>query len=283
MDATPLESTDLALLPKLGQALWSWETRGGNGSVPVTAERCERLRRYFQFYIAAVSTYLDASHGSSTRALTSHDDLFRAISTLRSNPAFTKAEFCQAQFPPNNTAYSSSDLSSAVALVVKVLVMVESGALHHSSNRLEKGAFRIHWKDDVAFSQYLQDLFPTENHAVLSHADSEVFLSIKSALRATKLKKRLRVSFRATHDVRNHMYFDRQANVIDIYHHTAFIKEQLRATRDSDDFSTPALSIKAYVHQLRQSPCLSSFRPGLEAYTKDTTVAPYRASSFWKS
>lgn len=148
---------------------------------------------------------------------------------------------------------------------------------------LRRGPSGFHWKDDVAFSQYLQDLFPTENHAVLSHADSEVFLSIKSALRATKLKKRLRVSFRATHDVRNHMYFDRQANVIDIYHHTAFIKEQLRATRDSDDFSTPALSIKAYVHQLRQSPCLSSFRPGLEAYTKDTTVAPYRASSFWKS
>jgi hypothetical protein len=241
MDNTPLQNADLGLLPKLGQALWSWETR--EGGALVTAERCERLHRYFQFYTAAVSTYLEASPNPARRVLSSHEDLFRAISTLRSNPAFTKAEYCQAQFPPS----SEPDFSNAVALIVKVFVMIESGVLHHSSNRLEKGSFRIHWKDDVAFSQYLQHLFPTENHAVLSHADNELFLTMKSALRANKLKKRLRVSFRATHDVRNHLAFDRQANVIDVYHHTAFIKEQLRTTRDGGDFSTPNLSIEAYV------------------------------------
>ncbi|KAK4455307.1 hypothetical protein QBC34DRAFT_489622 [Podospora aff. communis PSN243] len=239
MDNTPLQNADVGLIPKLGQALWSWETR--QGGAPVTAERCKHLHRYFQFYTAAVSTYLDASPNPAARSLLSHEDLFRAISTLRSNPALTKKEYCQAQFPPT----SELDFSNAAALVVRVFVMIESGVLHHSSNRLEKGSFRIHWKDNVAFSQYLQQLFPTENHAVLGHVDNELFLTMKSSLRANKLKKHLRISFRATHDIRNHLSFDRQANVIDIYHHTAFIKEQLRTTQEGADFSTPTLSIEA--------------------------------------
>ncbi|KAK0625828.1 hypothetical protein B0T14DRAFT_425123, partial [Immersiella caudata] len=132
-----------------------------------------------------------------------------------------------------------------VALVVRISIMTESGALHHSSNRLEKGSFRISWIDDVPFTQYLHDLFPTESRAVLSYADNELFLTTRSTIKANKLKRRLGITFRATHDVKNHLYFDRRANVIDIYHHTAFIKQQLRATRDGGDFSTPAPGIKA--------------------------------------
>jgi hypothetical protein len=35
-------------------------------------------------------------------------------------------------------------------------------ALHHLSDRLESRDYRVHWKDDVAFDQYLQDLFPIQ-------------------------------------------------------------------------------------------------------------------------
>jgi hypothetical protein len=42
------------------------------------------------------------------------------------------------------------------------------------------------------------------------------------------------VTFRATHDIRNHLAYDYRDNTIDIYHHAAFLKEQLRATKGLD-------------------------------------------------
>jgi hypothetical protein len=198
-----------------------------------------------QFYKGVVSTYVDGAPKSS-RALKTHEDLFWAIATLKSHPDASKTEFYQLAFPRQDgePPPDPADLLNATALVVKALLMVESSALHHSSNRLEKGTFRIYWKDDVAFSKYLQDLFPIENHPVLSYADSDFFLEMKSELRATKLKKHLGISFRATHDIRNHLYFDRKENVLEIFHHTAFLKEQLRVTKGSGDFSNPSASIR---------------------------------------
>jgi hypothetical protein len=178
--------------------------------------------------------------------LKSHEDLHGAILKLKSNPDISRTEFYQLAFvqedgepPPDPT-----ELFNAAILVVKVLTMVDCSVPYHSSDRLEKGAFRIHWKDYVAFSEYLQDLFPIENHPILSYADSELFVDMKSELRATKLKKRLGITFRATHDVRNHLRFDRKQNVLEIFHHTAFLKEQLRLTKGDGGFSGPSGCIK---------------------------------------
>ena len=72
----------------------------------------------------------------------------------------------------------------------------------------------------------------------------ELFFDVKSKLRATKLKE-LGVSLRPTHDIQNHLCFDREENVLEIFHHTAFLKEQLRATKAGGDFSSPSASIAA--------------------------------------
>jgi len=122
--------------------------------------------------------------------------------------------------------------------------MIEPSALRHLSDRLEKDTFRVGWKSSVPFSQYIRELFPLQNHPVLSHADHERFLDIMSKLRATKMKE-LGVKFRPTHDIQNHLRFDREENVVDIFHHMAFIKEQLRVTlKASGDISDPSKSIR---------------------------------------
>ncbi|RYO90999.1 hypothetical protein DL766_000467 [Monosporascus sp. MC13-8B] len=249
--AALLEDINIAPLPELGQALWSWPPCArclawqACLSDTCPCRHGSRLQRYLQFYKAVVSDYVDGLRKSS-RALKTHGDLFRAISILRSHPDMTRSEFCRVGFPQKdgNPPFEAADLRKATALVVKVLMMVECSAPHQSSDRLEKGSFRVQWKDDIAFSKYIQDLFPVENHHILSYGDSDLLLDMKSELRAVKLKKHLGISFRATHDVRSHLYFDRQAKVLEIFHHTAFLKEQLRATKGSGDFSNPSTSIR---------------------------------------
>jgi len=211
------------------------------------AKRVARLQRYFQFYKAVVSTYVDGS-SAKDRVLKTHEDLWRAIRALKSNPDITRAGFCQLLSIKtddlSDPTRNQPDLLNATTLVVKLLTMIDSSALYHSSDRLETGRSRIHWKDDVPFSKYLQDLFPTDNHPVLSYPNNDLFIDMKFELRATKLKKHLGITFRPTHDIRNHLRLHRRLNALEIYHHTAFLKEHMRLTRASGDWLSPSTSIQ---------------------------------------
>ncbi|KAK4641522.1 hypothetical protein QC761_501100 [Podospora bellae-mahoneyi] len=50
--------------------------------------------------------------------------------------------------------------------------------------------------------------------------------------------------FRDTHDIQDNLKLDRNQNTLEIYHHTAFLKEQLRLTKSDGDFSLPSNSIR---------------------------------------
>ena len=254
MSSRPLTSIDERILPKLGQVLWSWQLcpgcqkEGNCDDVSCPARRVSQLRRYLQFYEAVVSTYIDCCSANS-RVFKFHEDLWHAIGTLKSNPGVTRAEFCQLLLSNKagnlpNATWNHPDLLNATTLAVQILTMIDSSALYHSSDRLESGNSRIYWKDDVPFSKYLQDLFPVETHPVLSYPENDLVMEMKSELRATKLKKHLGIIFRPTHDIRNHLRFHRSLNVLEIYHHTAFLKENLRLTRGPGDWSSSSTCVK---------------------------------------
>ncbi|PVH92428.1 hypothetical protein DM02DRAFT_699980 [Periconia macrospinosa] len=248
-----LENIDQSLFPQLGEVIWSWKICPEclcsktcvTNSCP--SRRTAQLSRYFHFYRAVVSNYIDHSPAGN-RILGTHGELWYAIQALKLHPELTRAELCQALLSKrqgNMTSPNDSDLLHATTLVVKLLMMIDCSALHFSSDQLEKGCCRIHWEDDVPFTKYLQDLFPPGNHPLLSYPDNDLLADIKSDLKARKLKKHLGVTLRATDDIQNHLRLHRRQNVIEIFHHTAFIKEQLRLTKGPGDWSSPSSTIKA--------------------------------------
>lgn len=89
---------------------------------------------------------------------------------------------------------------------------------------LEHGSHQIQWRSDVKFSESVTDIFPKTDHPSIDE--------IKDNLRATKLKKRAKLRFEATDDLRNHLKLDRKRAAVEIFHHTGFLKEHLRLTRD---------------------------------------------------
>lgn len=191
-----------------------------------------------------MSTYIDAT-SPSTRSIKTHAELFQVISILRSHPDATLTEICQLIHPIMDSQQAKkAGKVDAVALGVKALLMIDPSALHHSSDRLEKGTFRVHWKDDVPFSKYVQDSFALGNHAILSHNNSEAFVDAKRQLKASNLKRRLGITIRATWDIRNHLHFDKRNNYLEVYHYASFLKEQLRVTRDVGDWPNPSSSLQ---------------------------------------
>lgn len=74
-------------------------------------------------------------------------------------------------------------------------------------------------------------IFPTTDHPSINDNDLASSLQMKSALKAKKPKKYAGLKIRPADDLRSHRRLDRRNAVVEIYHHTAFLREHLRLTK----------------------------------------------------
>jgi hypothetical protein len=161
------------------------------------------------------------------------------VEELKSNPEVTRNTLLEKIFSDRP---ARNDQERALNIAVRVMMMVNCASSRQSSALLEHGDQQIPWGCDVPFSEFITSTFPTTDHPSIDH--------IKDNLRATKLKKRAGLRFEPTDDLRNHLKLDRKRAVVEIFHHTAFLKEQLRITKDQPSNTSITQSIKLYVHSL---------------------------------
>ncbi|TQV93213.1 hypothetical protein V2A60_010352 [Cordyceps javanica] len=240
---TPLELTDSRIMQQLGHVLWSWPLCSCCAAVRVCADevciaRLSAGERYFRFYEELIGTYVDEGF-EATRVFKTHEDLFAAIQTLRAQPSMTQKQLVDA-ITARRAALPGA-ITAAVGLTVKVLTMVDpsSSRFLTSPSTLELGRFRTPWRDYVPFCDYIHDMFPAcADPTGMADGNSDRFADVQAALRAVKLKKKLNLTLRLTHDLRDHLRFDRRRKILDIFHLTTFLKEQLRLSKGIPSVST---------------------------------------------
>lgn len=235
----PLEKVTDKQLQTLGEILWSWalceECKSGRSCTEACpSQRLKRLGRFFERYKDLTASYeADAAPGECA-ALSTHEDLFAIIKRLKLEPDITRADFAAKVFKPDTRRRlpSSADRERAINLAVKVMAMVNCSAQRQSSGLLEHGLSHTPWRSDLTFSQFIVDIFPMTDHPSLNDDDLKGSMDLKAALMAKKLKKRIGLKLQPTDDLRRHLKLDRKTKVVEIYHHTAFLKEHLRLTKD---------------------------------------------------
>lgn len=196
-------------------------------------QRSTVLGRFFQFYKEVTASYeADVKMGRQP-GLRSHEDLMKIIEELKSNPEVTRDALLEKLFTDRP---ARSDQERAINIAVRVMMMVNCSASRQSSALLEHGSQQVPWRSDIPFSEFITSMFPKTDHPSIDH--------IKENLRATKLKKRAGLRFEPTDDLRNHLKLDRKRAVVEIFHHTAFLKEQLRLTKDEPRTMSIADSLK---------------------------------------
>lgn len=163
-------------------------------------------------------------------AIGTRQDLFDVLELIRKSPTATLAELARDAFPGTNIG--RHEQSNAIKLGLKILTMIDSSALQQSSDRLEGGNFRLSWKDHVTLSDYLDTILPTSIHPTLSQVNNIDFADMKDQLKAVNLKKSLGITIIPTSDIQNHLRFDRKHNILEVFHYTSFLKEELRATKE---------------------------------------------------
>lgn len=235
-----IDATEDDLL-RLSYVLWSWpvctdcrpEGRCMREGCP--AARFKRLARFFEYYRDLAAPYESDLTIHERAALNSHEDIIKIIRELKSNPEVSRAALAQKLFPyvDTGTNVSEGDQERAVNLAVKVMVMINCTAQRRSYGLLELRNIQAPWRNDVPFRQFLEDMFPTTDHPGLNSDDdaAELGIDMKTSLMAKKLKKHAGLKFQPTDDLRSHLKLDKKKGIVEIYHHTAFLKEHLRLTK----------------------------------------------------
>lgn len=239
MSYFPLEKTTQSDLDQLGRVLWSWllceDCQSGKRCEQDSclSQRSKRLMRFFDHYRCLTRSYESDSGPGQQHALSTHEDVLKIIQELKSDPDVTRSQFADRFFMhrPGRRPPHVQDQERAINLAVRAMTMINCSAQWQSYDLLEFGAYQAPWRSDDTFSQFITDVFPMSDFPTLNDADNGSSLNMKASLMAKKLKKRAGLKFRPTDDLRSHLRLDRKSGVVDIFHHTAFLKEHLRLTK----------------------------------------------------
>ncbi|KAK2005806.1 hypothetical protein LZ32DRAFT_545307 [Colletotrichum eremochloae] len=120
----------------------------------------------------------------------------------------------------------------SIDLAIRTTLMMDGSALDYSTGRLEKGAHHIQWKLGEPLSKFIERIFTSESHTILSYPEHLSHPDFKSELKATRLKRELGIAIHPTADLRDHLKLDRKTMTLKVLRYTGFIKEGLRRTKD---------------------------------------------------
>jgi hypothetical protein len=80
--------------------------------------------------------------------------------------------------------------------------------------------YQFSWQNDITLAEFIKSLFIKRLYLNINR--------IKEILRAIKLKKLTSLRFEPIDDIICHLKFNYKKAVIKVFHHVAFLKEQLR-------------------------------------------------------
>ncbi|KAK6509706.1 hypothetical protein TWF481_004437 [Arthrobotrys musiformis] len=223
----------------LYKALWGWRLCSGCNAVGICTlvtcpgNRIPSLERYFGHYRELVSSYgHDLEHHRMDAVVSSHQEIFELITTLKEQPDITRGSLTEQVFGSPTSMRIESEEEHVIGLAVKALTMVCSTHWLNRNAEHDNGDMASpNWLKDVPFNAFLEGLFPMIDHPGFGEDASASFWEMKSKITGNKLIQRGGLAFAPTEDLSNHLKLNRRTGVIEIFHHTAFLKESLRITK----------------------------------------------------
>ena len=252
--STRLSSAEVKILCKV---LWSWAlcdecaTEQCCKSSKCPSARLEQLDHFTTYYARQCAVYINVTASIPQRIVNTHTDLWSIIKHVQQNADQTKAQMISKLFAGTRKTQvegqSSMKLDQAFAidLAVRIATMINCFSQPRGIHFLEHGLHQIPWQEDISFVVYLETLFSREQ-GELTKSRSALSDEIRLQISAGRLKKHLGLTFRPTDNLASHLQLDRQNNVLEVFQHTAVLKEHLRITRDTLPDLPIAESLKLY-------------------------------------
>ena len=239
----------LPSLRKIGPTLWSWHlceaclTDGKCAGSPCSWARHAQLQRYLSFHRELNNLYRRASRGVSDCWIKNAYDLVAVIKILRANLDVSRSELCRLLWlraGPSAMVLSvdqANECNAAISYAIRLSLMLSVSSQPVGFESLELGIAHPIWSPEQTFREYWHGLFEKNCNVTSRFSTEPTVLAKTPNLSVWKLRKRLALTIRGTDDIANHLHVDWQTRVLYVFHHTAFLKEQLRLTKDRPTLS----------------------------------------------
>ncbi|KAF2253935.1 hypothetical protein BU26DRAFT_419040, partial [Trematosphaeria pertusa] len=185
-----------------------------------------------------------------------HKDLFDVIELIKSNSNTSRSELTRAYFATRTDSRGgvpdAFDQHRAFNLAVSVLCMVNCTVSNLSFDVPSSENVPCPWREELPFSQFISEAFPTSDHPYFGTGES-MAKSADIAIAAKCLQKWARLRFEATSDLRNHLRLDQRKGVVQIFHHTSVLKENLLVSLENARGNIPralALETLDTIHKI---------------------------------
>lgn len=181
--------------------------------IKVLCAQPDALITGFQFYLKFYCHVCSRHDGYSA-----HEDILQAVTFLRKNMNSTRSTFHNKALEKFGT--STEQKENCTRTVVQLAFMVDCSLKDRFSTRYRLSNTLGRWEGNQPFIEFLEGCFPTT--AAICEKDWSAHLT------AWQLKKRFKVNFIAADDLTQHLVYDSHSNTVRIFHHTAWLKSQLR-------------------------------------------------------
>jgi hypothetical protein len=254
----PLQLTTTGDLKVLCQVLWSWELCDAcldatpkapprRGVAPCSCpwgQRAERLEPFFDFYRRTTRPYVPDFFGENGQAIRNHQDLRDIIKVIKQQGVEQSRESCMREYfclraEGKESSVPGSDQNRAFELAARIMTMTSLSCDNGRESSPSEANWDVEekqvdapqtWPEVDTLSATMHELFVSRIHPSLQSSDSQSSV-IRQNLTATNLKRIAALRIEGTDNLRDHLDLNTTTGVVQIFHHTSFLKEHLLATK----------------------------------------------------
>lgn len=232
----PLSNPGQKELQALCNRLRGWqECEACLRSQPCSSSGCpwpnsSRLNRFFHAYKNITRSFIPEIFVSGRPLLSSHNDVLSIIEQIQKSKDRPRGELIASHKSSVGLgAVNLDDDAPEFDLVVRVSMMVNCSSTLTGWGSLEGGSRPTKWASDMSHNDFVKAAFPKSLQSKFNEKDTSPSSQQRfDSIRATKLSAV--VSFRSTDDMCNHLRLNHQRGTVEIFHHTAVLKEYLKCS-----------------------------------------------------
>ncbi|KAH7148338.1 hypothetical protein EDB81DRAFT_792048 [Dactylonectria macrodidyma] len=173
-----------------------------------------------------------------------HADVLEAIRVIRGDPTRTLVESSKELHRKLEAKHSRTRVRSVVLLATRVMFMFDPAISETYGPDYTIGSYKpASWHSIQSLHGFMLECFP---RASLSSERARQALADGRSIKAWKLKTRSGIIFKGTDNLAQHLLLDRSNRVLYLFHHTSFLKAQLRRFQSlhSNQEEDPLQSLK---------------------------------------
>lgn len=206
----------------------------GNGAYS-SPDNMSELKSFFDHYVSVLcpSSLGDIAIDVDTPVLRSYEDVIEGVSILRDSPILTREKWVRTAWPGYKSSSQQED-EYVTRVVVKAAFLIDCSLKDHSAGGIRnENPCLVKWEANQRFVDFLRVSFSqcTSSEQVARNSQA---LRHKKAFKAWKLVKRYGMTIKSTDNILEHLLYNPQQRTIKVFHQAAFLRAQLKRSRDLD-------------------------------------------------